>query len=96
MSEPCLLGNNVVIPLGLMVTGPGVHVRSSVIGQGGVVMLVKAEHVPSHCGVCVEAIIKGCDGTVLVESKLGCTGLELESMLVEPDSSGKVTIANIV
>ena len=92
VSEPCLLGTNVVIPLGLMVPGPGVHVRSSVMCQGGVVRLVKAERIPSHCGVCVEAVVEGCDGTVLVEPKLVCAGLEFESMLVEPDSSGKTMI----
>ena len=56
------------------------------------VRLVKTEHIPSHCGVCVEAIVEGCDGIVLVEPKLGCAGLALDSMLVEPDSSGKATI----
>ena len=56
------------------------------------VRLVKAERIPSHCGVCVEAIVKGRGGTVLVEPTLRCAALELESMLVEPDSSGKATI----
>ena len=92
VSEPCLLGTNVVIPLWLIVPGPGVHVRSSVMSQGGVVRLVKAELIPSHCGVCVVAIVEGWYGTVLVELKLGCAGLELESMLVEPDSSDNATI----
>ena len=58
VSEPCLLSTNVVILLGLMVPGPGVHVGSSVMGQGGVVRLVKAERIPSHCGVCVEAVVE--------------------------------------
>ena len=39
VSEPCLLVTNVVIPLGLMVPGPGVRVKSSGMGWGGVVRL---------------------------------------------------------
>ena len=90
VSEPCLLGTNVVIPLGLVVP-----VRSSVMGLDGVVRLVRVERIPSHCSICVEVIVEGGDGTVLVELKLGCAGLELESILVEPEGSGDKSVQQL-
>ena len=92
--EPCLLGTNVVIPLGLMVPGPGV--RPQEVGAGdtaSTVRLVSAQRVPSRCGVVVDAIIEGCcKGPVMVEPAVGSSGIELECMVVEADSSGKVSL----
>ena len=84
-SEP--LGTSVVLPLGLMVPELGV-------AEVGVVRLIRAERVPSRCGVVVEALVEGCEGPVMVEplqSVLGSCGLEIEHMLVEPDRSGEVS-----
>ena len=41
--EPCLLGTNVVIPLGLMVPGPGVRPQEVGAGDAGTVRLVSAQ-----------------------------------------------------
>ena len=76
--EPCLLGTNVVLPLGLMVPGLGVQARELGVG---VVRLIRAERVSSRCGVVVEALVEGCEGPVMVEplqSVLGSCGLEME------------------
>ena len=65
------------------------------VAEVGVVRLIRAERVPSRCGVVVEALVEGCEGPVMVEplqSVLGSCGLEMEHMLVEPDRSGKVSI----
>ena len=53
--EPCLLGTNVVIPLGLMVPGPGVATKELGLTQVGTVRLVRAERIPSQCGVVMDA-----------------------------------------
>lgn len=53
--EPCLLGTNVVLPLGLMVPGLGVQARELGVAEVSVVRLIRAERVPSQCGVVVEA-----------------------------------------
>ena len=91
--EPCLLGTNVVIPLGLMVPGPGVRPQKVGAGDTGTVRLVSAQRVPSRCGVVVDAIIEGCcKGPVMVEPVVGSSGIELECMVVEADSSGKVSL----
>ena len=92
--EPCLLGTNVVIPLGLMVPGPGVRPQKVGAGDTGTVRLVSAQRVPSRCGVVVDAIIEGCcKGPVMVEPVVGSSGIELECMVVEADSSGKPALA---
>ena len=53
--------------------------------------LIKSEHVPSCCGVVVEAEIQGCTGTVMVEPER-MLGLDLDEMVVEPDESGRVSV----
>ena len=91
-SEPCLLGTNVVIPLGLMVPGPGVATKELGLTQVGTVWMMRAERIP---GVVMDAQIEGIQGTAIVEplqSVLEEAGLTLEHMLVEPDSAGKVSI----
>ena len=93
--ESCLLGTNVVLPLGLMVPGVGVQARELGVAEVGVVRLIRAERVPSQCGAVVEALVKDYEGPVMVkhlQSVLGSCGLEMEHMLVEPDRSGKVSI----
>lgn len=75
--ESCLLGTNVVLPLGLMVLGPGVETRE-VSGEVGCVKLIRAEWVPGRCGVVVVAIVEGCSGTVMVEPLLCGPGVEIE------------------
>ena len=70
------LGTNVVLPLGLMVPELGV-------AEVDVVRLIRAERVPSRCGVVVEALVEGCEGPVMVEplqSVLGSCRLEMEHM----------------
>ena len=69
VSEPSLLGTNVVLPLGLMVPGPSVETKEVGQGEVGTVRLIKSERVPSCCGVVVEAEIQGCKGTVMVEQE---------------------------
>ena len=44
--EPCLLGTNVVLLLGLMVPGLGVQARELGVAEVGVVRLIRAERVP--------------------------------------------------
>ena len=71
--EPLLLGTNVVIPLGLMVPGPGVKPREAVPSQSTgqeepdlvteeqplTVHLVCAERVPARADVGVDAVVRG-------------------------------------
>ena len=90
VSEPCLLGTNVVIPLELMIPGPGVTVREPGVGQTGMVRLVRADQVPSRCGGLVEAVVEGCSGDVFVSSLPGGHGIEVEPMVLRPDGDGKV------
>jgi len=53
--EPCLLGTNVVIPLGMMVPAPGVQPRDVPPKAEGVVQLLQPHRVPSQCAKLVEA-----------------------------------------
>ena len=92
VSEPCLLGTNVVILLELMIPGPGVTVREPGVGQTGMVRLVRADRVPSRCGVLVEAVVEVCSGDVFVSSLPGGHGIEVEPMVLRPDGDGKVSL----
>lgn len=67
------LVSHVVLPLGLMVPGPGVCPREVGMGAVGTVKLVRAERVPSQCGV----------GTLLVEPSLNGLEVEIEHTLVQ-------------
>ena len=54
--EPCLLGTNIILPLGLMVPGPAW-------------VQVKAGEAAKRCGVVMDALVEGCKGsTVMIES----------------------------
>ena len=54
--EPCLLGTNVVIPLGLMIPAPGVEPRGGdVCLKQSLVSLIHARRVPSLGATFVEA-----------------------------------------
>ena len=37
------------------------------LGEVGTVQLISVEKVPSYCGVVVDAMVEGCQGTVIVE-----------------------------
>ena len=93
-SEVCLLGTNVVIPLGMMTPGGGVEPREE---QKATVGLVGAHRIPSQKGALVEAQIEGNipGSTVLFEpSTKWCrsSGVELEDSLVCPNQEGKIFI----
>jgi hypothetical protein len=91
--ESCLLGTNVLVDLGLVFPGLGVETSGEGVRDGGIVRLIKAERVPSRCGVVVEAMVEGRNGAMLmVEPVQDESGLELEPMLVQPGLSGKVCI----
>ena len=51
VTEPCLLGTNVVLPLGLMVPGPSVETKEVGQGEVGTVRLIKSERVPVVVGL---------------------------------------------
>ena len=59
--EPCLLGTNIVVPMGMMVPGPGVQPRTAGVDLlrsselKAAVQLVQAQCLPSHCAKFVEA-----------------------------------------
>ena len=66
-AEACLLGTNVVIPLGLMVPDEGVEARGGTEQPSGVVpravsqapvRLVRAQRIPARCAVVVTATAK--------------------------------------
>ena len=87
-----------MMPLGLMVPGPGVEPRSggksSQGVQGAAVRLIRAERIPSCCGVVVEAKVERGfgGGMVLVEPDselVRSTELQIEDGLVEPDEAGR-------
>lgn len=100
--EPCLLGTNVVIPLGLMTPAPGVEPR----GPEGMqwpeqcarIQLVQGVRVPAGCAVMAEVQISGtlrAEDTFLFEPSMEVrekTGLQLEDILLDPDDHGKALI----
>ena len=53
--EPCLLGTNVEIPLGMMVPAPDVQPHEVPPNAEGVVQLLQPHRVPSQCAKLVEA-----------------------------------------
>ena len=50
-----------------MVLGPSVETKEEGQGEVGTMPIIKYEHVPSCCGVVVEAEIQECKGTVMVK-----------------------------
>lgn len=84
--EPCLLGTNVVISLGLMVPDPDLEVR----GNG-----FRKERGVSVGAVCVKGLVQGeiPRKTLVFEPdvrQLSDEGMEMEVSLVEPDENGMV------
>lgn len=92
-AESCLLGTNVVVPLGLMIPGEGVEARGGPIpvaspNSGAAVQasvsLVGVWRIPSHCAAVVTVEAQGClaEGVPgLFEPNpdwLSTTGLEVE------------------
>lgn len=97
--EPCLLGTNVVMLLGLMTPSPGVEPQ----GQGGtggegqpaVVQLVQGVRIPAGCADTQIRGTRPAGKTFLFEPDpevMEKTGLQLEDTVVNPDEAGKVKI----
>ena len=69
IGEPCLLGTNVVMPLGLMIPGPGVSTHTGPLGDveksypseisEASVRLISSCRVPAQTSVVVEAELQG-------------------------------------
>ena len=80
--------------LGLVFPGLGVETSEEGVSDVGGVRLIKAERVPGRCGVVVEATVEGNfkGDMVRIEPNQDAFGLDLESMLVEPDKSRRVCI----
>ena len=58
--EPCLLGTNIVIPLGLMTPAPGVEPKiSEDVNQVAHIQLVRGVRIPAGCAVMAEVKISG-------------------------------------
>ncbi len=84
--ETCLLGTNVIVPLGLMVPGQGVEPRTGEVPPGGsttaTIRLVQAKRVPGRTATLVQARTDspfGQGGSVVFEPSsewLDGTGLE--------------------
>ena len=107
IGEPCLLGTNVVMPLGLMIPGPGVSTHTGPLGDveksypSGIseasVRLISSCRVPAQTSVVVEAELQGPhnkESPVFIEGnqQFKSSGLLVEEMIVEPDHKGKVKI----
>jgi len=99
--EPCLLGTNVVISLGLMVPDPDLEVRGNGFrkerGVSVGVCLVGAVRVPGRSAVCVKGLVQGeiPRKTLVFEPdvrQLRDEGMEMEVSLVEPDENGMVNL----
>ena len=92
--EPCLLGTNVVIPLGLMVPGDGVETRQAKAKPS--VRLVQGKRVPSHSAVVVKAQLETdelSDASVVFEPNrnwMNETGLQAEESVLGADHEGFV------
>ena len=71
--EPCLLGTNVVIPLGLMTPAPGVELRGGdVCLKEPMVQLIQAKRVPSG-------------GATFIKARVPDTKLADSPIVFEPD-----------
>ena len=93
-SEFCLLGTNVVGPLGLMCLAAGVEPNG---GDGrsnsiAIVQLVHAQRVPSHKGTFLEAQVEASPSSLLLfEPNRGWTtsmGVEFEDSVSHSDAKG--------
>ena len=73
--------------LGLITPGLGVETNDSGgMSHVGVVRSLKAERIPSHCGVVMPATVEGYKGTMMVEPSggtLSSFGIDLEHMVVQ-------------
>lgn len=103
--ESCLLGTNVIVPLGLMVPGAGARPRENVpslqakAGEAekktSVVRLIRAQRIPSRSGVVVEAKVGNyhTESALLIESDHDhAGGFPIEDTVAQLDSEGKVLI----
>ena len=94
VSEACLLGTSVVIPLEMMSPARGVEPRG---GHKAVVHLVRGQRIPCQKGVVMEAQIEGSvpGSTVLFEPRAKLSrdlAMELEDSLLCPDEEGKIFV----
>ena len=89
-----MLGTNVVIPLGLMVPGPGVEPRGG--DRSPTVCFVQPKRIPGRGAVIVKAkfhINTPSSDSVLFQPDqrwMANTGLKIETSVVQPDSEGCV------
>ena len=92
--EPCLLGTNVVILLGLMVPGPGVEPRGG--DRSPTVCFVQPKRVPGGGAVIVKAKLPNStpstDSVFFQPNQrwMADTGLKIEESVVQPDDEGCV------
>jgi len=97
-SEPCLLGTNVVCPLGLMCPGVGVEPIGGEDSSSlsAVVQLVHEQKVPSQKGIFLEARAEASSSTPLLfepnQRWMASMGVEVEDSVVFPDPQGRVWI----
>ena len=103
--EPCLLGNNVAIPLGLMIPGEGVeagnaeHQQEST-QQCSTVMLVQAIRVPGRGSAVIKAQVegdpKGHPVIFLSDAEfMAQTGVHIEDSILCPDDTGHILLTAI-
>ena len=105
--EPCLLGTNVVMPLGLIVPSKGVEARGGYnaspcaappTASSAQVCLVGVQRVPSRCATIVTAKLQAPvtkESPILFEPNNAWTGeseSQIEDSLVQPDSEGKIKL----
>ena len=92
--EPCLLGTNVVIPLGLMVPGPGVEPRGG--DRSPTVCFIQPKRVPGGGAVIIKAKLPNStpstDSVFFQPNQrwMADTGLKIEESVVQPDDEGCV------
>ena len=92
--EPCLLGTNVVIPLGLMVPDSGVEPRggtgdvSSKDSSGSVVRLVLAKRASGGSAAVVMAPRCSGSGPIVLQPWMEDAGLRCEDLGVSADAEG--------
>ena len=103
--EPCLLGSNVAIPLGLMVPGEGIEASNLEHQQesnqhGNIVRLVQATRVPGRSSAVIRAQVEGDlkEHPVIFQPDakfMAQTGVQIEDSILSPDCQGQIYLTAI-
>ena len=93
--EPCLLGTNAVMPLGLMTPDSGVEATGPELeGSKHGVRLISVTRVPSRSSAVLTARVDNVDNLpILFEPNAELmeeSGLQLDDALIQPDAEGRV------